>query len=408
MGARVGRWLVWSMAAWWGLSCVVVAPLDIPGKYPRGWLPDSALLFLLGSALGWLAWRGNGQAALRPPDWLHLSAARAALLSLAYLLLRHAPAALRELSERFDPRGAVSLLAEHFSGESYRLFFLYCADIYLLAGILVSGGYFFLHRRAGSEEEDKYLACLRSLASLPRLFVGQRPHWSAAARRGTLTVALKLFFVPYLTGWTIENALHLAAFLGPRPWDFYAVNQALMDGCILLDTLVFSIGYLFESRRLNSGIRSVDPSLLGWVVCLMCYPPFNEFVFAPFDRAWFGIAMTADESTRQLFTVAVTLLWCVFAWASLSLGFKASNLTSRGLVAHGPYRYVRHPAYAAKLLIWYIQGVAFGEFSVGLLCALTVIYVLRALTEEWHLLATDPAYGEYRRRVRWRFLPWVA
>jgi protein-S-isoprenylcysteine O-methyltransferase Ste14 len=222
-----------------------------------------------------------------------------------------------------------------------------------------------------------------------------------------LTVALKLFFVPYLTGWTFQNILHFANFLEARPWDFYAVNQALVDGCILLDTLVFACGYLVESRRLGSEIRSVDPTLLGWVVCLWCYPPFNQFSFAPFDRAWFDIAVAADESTRRLFTVAVTLLWAVFVWASLSLGFKASNLTSRGVVARGPYRFVRHPAYAAKLMVWYIQGVVFGEFSVGILLAFTVIYVLRALTEEWHLLATDPAYQEYRRTVRWRFMPFV-
>lgn len=379
----------------------------MPNDYPRGWLPDAALLVLLCGALGLLVWRAGEQAALRFPAWLRLSAARAVFLSLAYFLLRHAPAALIGLSGYFDPRGAVTLLAEHFAGDSYRLFFRYFADVYLLAGILASGGYFFLRRRDERMEEDKYLACLRTLATLPALLVGARPFWSEAARRGTLTVALKLFFVPYLTGWTIQNVQHVAAFLESRSWDFYAVNQALVDGFILLDTLIFSIGYLVESRRLGSDIRSVDPSLLGWVVCLMCYPPFNQFAFAPFDRAWFDIAIAADESTRRLFTVAITLLWAAFAWASLSLGFKASNLTSRGVVARGPYRYVRHPAYAAKLLIWYIQGVVFGEFSVGILLAFTVIYVLRALTEEWHLLATDPAYEDYRRRARWRFVPFV-
>lgn len=375
----------------------------MPATYPRGWLPDEALLLLLGGAVVLLA----GRRTARIPEWLCPTAARAVLLTLSYLLLRHAPAALRDVSSGFDPRGAVTLLAAHFAGDAYRLFFLYFADLYLLAALLISSGYFFLRRGDYCAEEDKYLACLCALTSLPRLFFGKRPQWSEAARHGALTVALKLFFVPYLTGWAIQNVLHMEELLARRSWDFYVANQSLVDGCILLDTLVFSLGYLFESRRLKSEIRSVDPNLLGWVVCLWCYPPFNQFSFAPFDRAWFGIAVAPDETTRQAFTIAVTLLWGVFAWASLALGFKASNLTSRGVIALGPYRFVRHPAYAAKLMVWYIQGVVFGQFSVGILSAFTVIYVLRALTEEWHLLATDPAYEDYRRRVRWRFVPFV-
>jgi protein-S-isoprenylcysteine O-methyltransferase Ste14 len=396
-----------ALAGWWGFSPEVAPYLNTPASYPRGWLPDAMLVPLLCGAGGLLAWRSAGRADLRPPDWLCLSAARAFFLSLAYLLLRHAPAALGALSGHFDPGGTVDMLAAHFAGESYRLFFLYVADFYLLAGLLLGAGYFFLHRGDPRADGDKYLSFLQSLASLPRLFAGQRPCWSEAARRGALTVALKLFFVPYLTGWTLQNVLHAASLPETAHWDFYTVNQALVDVCILLDTVVFSVGYLLESRRFHSEIRSVDPHLLGWVVCLLCYPPFNQFAFTPFDRPWFDIAVAAGETTRHVFTIAITLLWGVFAWASLALGFKASNLTSRGVVARGPYRFVRHPAYAAKLLIWYMQGVVFGDFSVGLLLALTVIYVLRALTEEWHLMATDPAYEDYRRKVRWRFVPFV-
>lgn len=62
-------------------------------------------------------------------------------------------------------------------------------------------------------------------------------------------------------------------------------------------------------------------------------------------------------------TCIITCLWGIFAWASLSLGFKASNLTNRGIVTKGPYRWVRHPAYAAKLGIWLIQLVFFWAIS---------------------------------------------
>jgi protein-S-isoprenylcysteine O-methyltransferase Ste14 len=100
----------------------------------------------------------------------------------------------------------------------------------------------------------------------------------------------------------------------------------------------------------------------------------------------------------------ITALWGIFAWASLSLGWKASNLTNRGIVRHGPYKYVRHPAYTAKLFVWYIQGIFFGQYFLGILLGFTLIYMLRAWTEERHL-SLDPDYMEYRKAVKWKFIP---
>ena len=50
------------------------------------------------------------------------------------------------------------------------------------------------------------------------------------------------------------------------------------------------------------------------------------------------------------------MLLCIgiYVWASLALGWRASNLTNRGIVTTGPYRWLRHPAYAAKNVSWWI------------------------------------------------------
>jgi protein-S-isoprenylcysteine O-methyltransferase Ste14 len=105
-------------------------------------------------------------------------------------------------------------------------------------------------------------------------------------------------------------------------------------------------------------------------------------------------------------TCSITVLWGIFAWASVALGWKASNLTNRGIVRSGPYRYVRHPAYAAKLLIWFIEGIFFGRYFIGLLFGFTLIYVLRAWTEERHL-SRDQDYLTYKNEVRWRYVPGI-
>jgi protein-S-isoprenylcysteine O-methyltransferase Ste14 len=106
-------------------------------------------------------------------------------------------------------------------------------------------------------------------------------------------------------------------------------------------------------------------------------------------------------------TCLISALWGIFAWASVSLGFKGSNLTNRGIVASGPYRFVRHPAYTAKVLLWIIQGIFFAQFTTGILMAFLIIYFLRAWTEERHL-SLDPDYLEYRKKVKWRYIPGLA
>lgn len=114
----------------------------------------------------------------------------------------------------------------------------------------------------------------------------------------------------------------------------------------------------------------------------------------------------------------IVVLFALYASASVSLGFKCSNLTSRGTVDSGLYRVVRHPAYAIKNLAWWLAGVPvfyelFGKsvtaglWGVFCLSGWTFLYYMRSITEERHLLAFDPAYKEYCRRVPYRFIPGV-
>ena len=76
----------------------------------------------------------------------------------------------------------------------------------------------------------------------------------------------------------------------------------------------------------------------------------------------------------------------------------------RGLVQHGPYRYVRHPIYAFELLfiVAYFIAVPTPRSAV-VIGALIVLQISRIIREE-HILQ---GYEEYKQRVRWRILPGV-
>ena len=76
----------------------------------------------------------------------------------------------------------------------------------------------------------------------------------------------------------------------------------------------------------------------------------------------------------------------------------------RGLVQHGPYRFVRHPIYAFEALFFLGFLMAVPTLRSGLIIAvLLTLQAVRILREERILTG----YGEYRQQVRWRILPGV-
>jgi len=94
----------------------------------------------------------------------------------------------------------------------------------------------------------------------------------------------------------------------------------------------------------------------------------------------------------------------VYAWATVVFGIRFSNLTYRGVLTHGPYRFTRHPAYLSKNLFWWASVLPFMVSSGSLvdavrntffLLVVNGIYYWRARTEEAHLLAEDAKYRDY-------------
>jgi protein-S-isoprenylcysteine O-methyltransferase Ste14 len=108
----------------------------------------------------------------------------------------------------------------------------------------------------------------------------------------------------------------------------------------------------------------------------------------------------------------------IYTSASIALNFKASNLTHRGIIARGPYRYIRHPAYVCKNLAWWIglmpallvaleTSLTSTLMTFGSMFGWSVIYYMRALTEEDHLRSVDGEYDAYCQKVKYRFIPAV-
>lgn len=105
--------------------------------------------------------------------------------------------------------------------------------------------------------------------------------------------------------------------------------------------------------------------------------------------------------------VAVLLMF----WARLTLGFRSFHLSAKpasgGLITNGPYRFLRHPIYAAVLL--FIFSAIASNFSIqnaalGLLG--TAGALARVSMEEALLRREFTEYTAYARRTK-RLIPFV-
>lgn len=92
-------------------------------------------------------------------------------------------------------------------------------------------------------------------------------------------------------------------------------------------------------------------------------------------------------------------------WARRSFPSGAFRVTAEpaaaGIIRRGPYRVIRHPMYAAALLIVWAAALSHpAAWRVILAALVTGIVVARIVQEERLLRERYPEYGEYMRSTR--------
>jgi hypothetical protein len=226
---------------------------------------------------------------------------------------------------------------------------------------------------------------------------------------------VKFFFLPIMLNFAFANSNSLLPNLRKIEILSFTTIQgfnttlfpALLNLIFLLDTLIFTFGYLFESGLLKNKLRSVEPTLFGWVVALACYPPFNNITGQIIGSNANDYFSFQNEAYTFILRIFLVLLYLIYLSATFALGAKSSNLTNRGIVTKGPYSVIRHPAYVSKNMAWFITVLPLGSIPAILGQIIwAMIYHLRAVTEERHLMQ-DPDYVEYCKKVRYKYIPGV-
>jgi protein-S-isoprenylcysteine O-methyltransferase Ste14 len=228
----------------------------------------------------------------------------------------------------------------------------------------------------------------------------------AVIRRHLLGWTVKAFFLPLMSVYLNDDLTFLLNAL--RGADLHTLTRydVWFHISYTIDLLFCVIGYTATARLFDSHLRSVEPTMLGWVAALMCYQPFysviGRFYLQYEGKLFWDNWLQPWPVLSGVWGGVIITLSLLYGFSTVAFGLRFSNLTHRGIITAGPYRFSKHPAYVSKNLSWWLISVPFVVGQDGLaalrhcvlLLLLNGVYFLRARTEERHL-SRDPTYVAY-------------
>lgn len=184
-----------------------------------------------------------------------------------------------------------------------------------------------------------------------------------------------------------------AAFFARASIVFYLESHRLIGAVFFAEQAWFAVATLIRRAP-----RTVSHSAGSWL--LAAAGTFGGLLLRPQGaHPQWGV-----EAGLGLQLLGLALALASLAALGRSFGFVAAD---RGLVTRGPYAVVRHPIYAAYVLIqcgYVLQAVSVR--NVAVLVVAIGCNVGRAICEE-RVLAERSEYAAYRQRVRRRLLPGI-
>lgn len=304
-----------------------------------------------------------------------------------------------------------------YNSEGYEIFTLFML-VALIPAMLI--GWFYI-----SEFDGRFKNPHDGLWHFGNFLLARRGVYDGRAVWSYLrSVFLRFFFIPamfvLLMGYTTsvlggmeqvmqqgQGALNMSASTNVLLFKYILIAYGLF-ACI--DVMFALLGYLVNFRFLDTHIRSTERTFLGWAVCLICYYPFWPFfekvmLSALYDNGSWDRWFVNYPVLGAIWGMLAVLAMCCESSGPLTFGIRFSNLTYRGVITNGLYRFTKHPQYLSKLANRFLVFMPFVSMG-GILgvteamlayCILCVIYYLRARTEENHLVQ----YPEYVQYAEW-------
>jgi protein-S-isoprenylcysteine O-methyltransferase Ste14 len=207
---------------------------------------------------------------------------------------------------------------------------------------------------------------------------------------------------------------------------FLALFGALLFGCAERWDLPVYWAYLgVWAAAIVFATPLLDPTLIqerirpgpggqDYATVILLTPlSLGQCVIAALDVGRYHWSDTVPVVAQVIALLVIAVGVAVFGWAEVVDRFFSSVIriqTERGhrVITTGPYRYLRHPGYAACPLIFLGAGFVLGSWMAVVPGILVVVLILRRTAEEDRILHEQlEGYADYARRVRYRVFPEV-
>ncbi len=223
-------------------------------------------------------------------------------------------------------------------------------------------------------------------------------NWINALAQGAMmaaTYALPVFIPAGLRAW-------------PAAWIFLVMWFGFNNA-----TLAWL--YLHDPKLLQERLQVKAENRPGWdkVLTLVLYSSiFLWLLFMAFDVVrfhWSPLPGYLQVVGAALLVGCFYQLFLVFRENTyLSMAVRVQAERGQTVISTGPYRYVRHPMYAAMILFFLGTPLLLGSW-LGIPLGILVMLILarRAVLEEGTLRRDLPGYAVYMAQVRYRLIPFI-
>jgi protein-S-isoprenylcysteine O-methyltransferase Ste14 len=188
--------------------------------------------------------------------------------------------------------------------------------------------------------------------------------------------------------------------------------QAVLYLAVLTVPMVFAVRHFFRTdpKFLERRTRPKEKEKSQVAIALLSTVPFvSSFVVPGLDRRW-------TWSHVPTFLVIAADIVAFLGYLLILSVFKQNSFASRivevdesqKVITTGLYRAIRHPMYLGVLIMFLPAPIALGSYWALIpMVLLPPTLILRILDEERVLSRDLPGYDEYRKKTRFRLIPFV-
>jgi protein-S-isoprenylcysteine O-methyltransferase Ste14 len=212
---------------------------------------------------------------------------------------------------------------------------------------------------------------------------------------GLAVVVLVMAFLLFIVAGTIDYW---------QAWTFLAVYFA---ASLAITLYLIKNDPALLARRMSGGPFAETEPTQKIIMSIASFAFIGLIVLPAIDHRLHWSQMSAYTALAGDMLMLVGWLGIFFVFRENSFGAATIQLAeNQTVISSGPYAWVRHPMYAAALVMLLGVPIALGSWwSALIVVAILPALIWRLLDEERFLAKNLAGYADYQARVRYRLLP---